>query len=892
MIYLLVAIASLGGVLFGYETGVAAGALHLASNAWALDGHYLVLLSTGTLIGAMVGALLSGKLADLIGRRDVIMATAALFTLGAFVSAIAPSIYVLLLARFIVGIAVGAISVAAPLYIAEISPAAKRGRLVCFFQLAITTGILLAYLGNEIFSSWPNGWRYILAMGAIPGILLSGLALLLLESPLWLALQGDDDEARSTLAKLKESRLDPELEAVMAAVPATEHDQFRDVFALAGRRALFLCVAIFFFQQFVGINTVLYYAPSILTNHIGLAGGNALPFVVVNFLVTLVAMALVDRVGRRPLLLTSLLGMSLGLLLVAGGLGLAPTSDSVGQLPATVGLFVFIAFFAVGIGPIAWVTVSEVCPLHIRGLAMSIAVASHWLFDGLASPATLILTNELGRSLIFAFYGAIALLGFFVFQKIFPENKGMTLVAIHQQFAEWAGKIQDSRFVHYTVTTLVATGGLLTGFNFAITAGTLVLVTAEWNLNPSQQGVLVSSILLGLALGCLIHGPMADRFGRRYVLMSTAALFVGGAFGCALAPSLGWLVAARMAVGLAIGITGPTTGIYVAEIAPTAIRGRLLSFDAVTYGVGVLMAYVVSLIFETQPDGWRYMFAFIAVPSTIYGLALLPLPESPRWLAATGRRSAARRVFLRLNERDVNQLAGEMNIKSEETGTKAWARLGSPLYRSALTLGLVLMFLHVFSGWDMVLFYGPTVLKEAGFEDTTVSFVATLGFGMVFLLMTVISLWIVDKVGRRPMAVSGLGVMAGCLGLMAAMTVAPNSTNPAIRWGLVGCLAVFVGSFALTLSTVADVVISEIYPQAIRGPASSLSHTMRSLFGFVFSLFFPLALAFLGLSLTFLLFATIGAAGAFYLWRQLPETRGKSLEEIADYWRLRSGAQP
>ena len=195
MTYLLVGIASLGGVLFGYQTGVAAGALHLASNAWTLDGRYLVLLSTGTLIGALVGALSSGKLADLIGRRDVIMATAALFTLGAFVSAIAPSVHVLLLGRLIVGAAVGAMSVAAPLYIAEIAPPAKRGVLVCFFQLAITAGILLAYLGNEIFSSWPNGWRYVLGMGAIPGILLSGLALLLLESPLWLALQGDEDEA-------------------------------------------------------------------------------------------------------------------------------------------------------------------------------------------------------------------------------------------------------------------------------------------------------------------------------------------------------------------------------------------------------------------------------------------------------------------------------------------------------------------------------------------------------------------------------------------------------------------------------------------------------------------------------------------------------------------------
>jgi sugar porter (SP) family MFS transporter len=893
VIYLLVGIASLGGVLFGYETGVAAGALHLASNGWARDAlYYPVLLSSGTLIGAMVGALLSGKLADIIGRRDVIMATAALFTLGAFVSAIAPSIYVLLLARFIVGIAVGAMSVAAPLYIAEISPAAKRGVLVCFFELAIATGFVLAYLGNEIFSSWPNGWRYMLAMGAIPGILLSVLALLLLESPFWLALQGDEEEARSTLARLNESRFDSELEPVVAAVSGTEREQFRDLFSLAGRRALFLCVGIFFFQQFVGINTILYYGPSSSTGHLDLAEGKALTFVVLKFFVTLLAVALVDRVGRRPLLLASLLGMSVGLFLVAGGLGLTPSGDSVGQLTATVGLFLFIGFFAVGMGPIAWVTVSEVCPPHIRGFAMSIAVASHWLFDGLASPTSFILTNELGRTLIFAFYGTVALAGFFVFQKIFPENKGMTLLAIHQKFADWADKVQDSRFVHYTVTTLVATGGMLTGFNLAISASTLLLVTAEWNLDPTQQGMLVSSILVGLIFGCLIHGPMCDRFGRRYVLMSTAALFVGGAFGCALAPSLGWLVAARVAVGVAVGITAPTTGIYVAEIAPTAIRGRLLSFDAVTYGVGVLMAYVVSLVFEAQPDGWRYMFAFVAVPSTIYGLALLPLPESPRWLVAIGRRSAARRVFLRLNEHDVNQLVGGMNTKSEETETKAWAKLAAPLHRPALTLGLVLMFLHVFSGWDMVLFYGPTVLKETGFEGMTVSFVTTLGLGMVFLVLTIISLFIVDKIGRRPLAVSGLSVMAGCLCLMAAMTVASNTMNPATRWALVACLAMFVAAFALTLNTVSDVIISEIYPQAIRGPASSLCHTMRSLFSFIFSFCFPLVLAFVGLSLTFLLFAAFSAVGALYLWRQLPETRGQSLEEIADYWRFRSGEKP
>jgi major inositol transporter-like SP family MFS transporter len=179
----MVGIASLGGLLFGYETGVTAGALERGESSW---------LSTATLIGAMIGALAAGRIADLVGRRDVIMATGALFTLGAFVSAIAPSELVNLIGGLVVGSGVGAISVAAPLYIAEIAPIARRGTLICIFQLMITIGILLAYIGLAVFPDEAE-WRFLLGAGAVPGLILSGLALLLVESPVWLALMGIAD---------------------------------------------------------------------------------------------------------------------------------------------------------------------------------------------------------------------------------------------------------------------------------------------------------------------------------------------------------------------------------------------------------------------------------------------------------------------------------------------------------------------------------------------------------------------------------------------------------------------------------------------------------------------------------------------------------------------------
>ncbi|GAB5469987.1 MAG: hypothetical protein Kilf2KO_30170 [Rhodospirillales bacterium] len=887
MIYRLVVIASLGGLLFGYETGVAAGALRAAHASWGLDSEALALLSTATLIGALFGALAGGRLADLVGRRDVIMATAALFTLGAFSSAIAPSIYILFVARFIVGIAVGAISATVPLYLAEIAPARSRGALTGCFQLAITLGILCAFVANLLLGDDPAAWRIQLGLAALPGIVLGAAALLLLESPVWLRLQGDDEAARAVMTAL--GRNSEDLAELAPDGQAAKADALVTLFSIAGRRALALCCLLFLFQQFVGINAVFYFAPSILSGvdlsfGTGLDPGNALPIAVVNVVMTLVALALIDRVGRRPLLLASFAGTAVGLLTMALGLALLGEQPQLGATVAAVGTFLFVAAFAVGLGPIAWVVASEIGPIQVRGLALGLIAASHWLFDGLAAPASSLLTGDLARTLVFVVYALFALAGLLLFRVLFIECRGLSLMAIEARLQAWAAAVRNSRFVHYTVTTLAATSGLLTGFNFAITAATLVLIAEAWSLSALEQGLLASCLVLGLALGSFAAGALSDRFGRRYLLMSTAALFVAGAFGSALAPSLVWLLAARAAVGLAIGIASPTTGIYVAEIAPTAIRGRLLSFEAVTYGLGAILAYCIGLVFEAVPDGWRFMFAFIAIPSTIYGLALLPLPESPRWLAANGRTNAARRVLARLDEPDVEAVVKGLATPKEAERQGGWSQLATREHRPILWVGLAIMFLIVFCGWDMVLFYAPTVLREIGFEDTTVSFMATLGLSVVFLIMTLISLGLIDRVGRKSLLISGLFVMSGCLVAMAGLTWSFDWLGGVAQWGFVALLAVFVGVFALTLGQVGEIVVVEIYPQIIRGSATSLLHGIRSLFAFAFTLSFPFVLQALGLGITFLTYAAINLLGACYLWAALPETRGRSLEEITAHW--------
>ncbi|KAA0109556.1 sugar porter family MFS transporter [Mycolicibacterium sp. P1-5] len=888
-----VGIASLGGLLFGYETAVlSTGVLHSASSSWgSVD---LVPLTTATLLGAAIGALAAGRVADLVGRRDVIMTTAALFTMGAFMSAVAPSSTVLLVGRLVVGIAVGANSMAAPLYIAEIAPVNRRGSSICVFQLMITVGILLAYVGNEMFAQTPDGWRYLLGAGAVPGLALSVLALLLVESPVWLAIKGDQKAALKALGRLGRGDGPRVIQGIDALADDRRSAQLAQVFSLAGRTAIVTGVGLFLVQQFVGINAIVYHLPHLkLGEALGLGGRHGLMFAIFNTLATFVPLVLIDRIGRRPLLLTSLAGIAAGLVAMSVAGALHSNSDGA-QLLSEAGLYVFIVSFAIGLGPVTWVLASEILPIHVRGLAMGVVVASHWFFDSLASPTGRLLDHRFGEPIVLGFYACVALAGLAMFWKRIPETKRRSLAAIDRAFKAKAAKIKESNFIHYAVAILATIGGVLTGYNFGVTAVTLVLVTEEWKLDALQQGALASALIVGLAVGSFVAGPLSDRFGRRYVLMSMAALFVASAFGAALSPSLGWLLVARAAAGVAIGLTGPTAGIYVAEVAPAHIRGRLLSFDALAFCVGGILAYCVGLALKDAVGGWRLMFGFIALPSVIYGLALLPLPESPRWLVASGELNAARRSMLRLVGVQVDregeadrQLAAITAVRPGSTavhGTPGgWVRLWQPTYRPAMTVGLTMMFVLVFSGIDMVAFYAPTILTDIGFGSRTVTFTVTLGFSVVNLVMTVVSIAIIDRVGRKPLMVGGLLVMAAGLVGFAALRLADH-TSELVRWGQIGCLVVLGGTFALALGMVGEIVVAEMYPQSIRGPATSLSHGMRSVFTIVFTLTFPLLLATIGLPATVLSYAVVSIVGAICILRGLPETKGKNLEDIGEYW--------
>ncbi len=598
--YVLASIASIGGLLFGFNTGIIAGVLPQLNTYWGLSARQAEFAVGAMLLGAILGAAISGKIADYIGRRDIIMGTAALFVLGSFATGLTYSPESFMVGRLVIGIALGAISLAVPLYIAEIAPPRLRGRLVSINQLTITLGILLSYILTHVFASDPEGWRYMIMAGTIPAIFLSLATLVLPESPHWLILQNDEEGARLVFQQTGVPDVDQAVAEVKSVIPAAAGDNWLEIFRPNVRMALFVGIGIFFVQQFVGINALIYVAPSIF-KYYGLPVLHGRLLIIfgiglVNVLMTLVAIALIDKVGRKPLLKAGLIGMVVSLLALDISFHWLDVNSVRSHFIILAALMVYIASFSFSLGPIGWVTASEIFPLHIRGLAMSLPVAAHWLFSIAVSAGTIFLLEELEAGHLFLIFALVAFGGWFFVNRYFEETKGLSLPAIEQRYLDRAKVRKPSRFIYYAISTVAAGNGFLIGYNLAIIAGALVFITPQWHLSAWEQGFLVSSVVGGLLIGTLSSGKSADFFGRRYLLMSTAALLVAGSFGCALAPSFKYLVMARIVSGFALGLTTIAAAVYVAEIAPAEIRGRLLTIDEITIAVGT----IVGLFY--QPD--------------------------------------------------------------------------------------------------------------------------------------------------------------------------------------------------------------------------------------------------------------------------------------------------
>jgi SP family galactose:H+ symporter-like MFS transporter len=427
-------IAALGGLLYGYDMGIIAAALVFVRVSFGLSAQMEELVVSVVLVGAMLGALSGGVIADRIGRRSTLVWGGVIFILGSVLAPWSPNVVTLIAARALLGIAIGFTSVTAPVYVSELAPPASRGMLIGLYQLALTAGVAIADLAGYSLAN-EHAWRLMFGLGAVPAVIFMLMVLTVPESPRWLLTHNRTVEAHAVLRSYTdETGARVLLDDIETSLRVKMDRRWRSLWAPAIRGALLIAVGFTVLQQVTGINAVIYYGPQIFSLA-GIASTKSAIFAtllvtIVNVLATLIALGLVDRWGRKPLLYAGVGGMTISLFVLSYSFHSKIALGSRLGIVATACLMVYISCFAFSMGPIGWILVSEVFPLRVRGRGVAAASLASGATNFLVSLTFLSLIKFAGSSLTFAMYGACCILTLFFVYFIIPETKGRELESI------------------------------------------------------------------------------------------------------------------------------------------------------------------------------------------------------------------------------------------------------------------------------------------------------------------------------------------------------------------------------------------------------------------------------------------------------------------------------
>lgn len=448
----------------------------------------------------------------------------------------------------------------------------------------------------------------------------------------------------------------------------------------------------------------------------------------------------------------------------------------------------------------------------------------------------------------------------------------------------------------FMVCFIAAIGGFLFGFDTAVISGTLTFVVKRFHFSAYMEGWFVSSALLGAILGVAFSGKLSDLYGRKKIMLLAAALFFLSAIGCMIAGNAFALIGFRLIGGVGIGVASMICPLYISEFSPPAFRGRMVALYQLAITLGIVAAYfsnayLLKLSANSFSGIWHYLFvedvwrAMIGVgliPSLLFMLFLFVVPESPRWLVLQHRNDEALSYLKKVNTAAVAELEIRDIIKNQQEESGNIRELFTPVYKTALLIGLLLPFLSQVSGINAIIYYGPSILDKAGF-----SLGAALGgqvtIGLVNVIFTFIAIFTVDKWGRRPLLITGITGAVLSLLIIGALFSAHIQEGP---WILIFIL-LFIGCFAFSFGPVTFIIISEIFPNTVRGQAMSLATLSLWIANFLVGQMTPLMLKSQawGPAATFWTFAVFCAPALWLTLKIIPETKGKSLEEIEQYWK-------
>ncbi|OOV76655.1 sugar porter family MFS transporter [Mammaliicoccus fleurettii] len=425
---------------------------------------------------------------------------------------------------------------------------------------------------------------------------------------------------------------------------------------------------------------------------------------------------------------------------------------------------------------------------------------------------------------------------------------------------------------------LGALGGLLYGYDTGVISGALLFIKNDIPLTNFTEGLVVSSMLVGAIFGSGASGPLSDKLGRRKLVFIIAIVFILGALILSFAQSMVILVIGRFIIGLAVGGSTAIVPVYLSEMAPTDTRGSLSSLNQLMITIGILASYLVNYAFA-DAEAWRWMVGLAVVPSIILMAGVYFMPESPRWLLEHRSEKAARKVMaITRQQSEIDKEIDEMK-EIIHISESTWTVLKSVWLRPVLLIGCIFALLQQIIGINAIIYYAPTIFSQAGLGDAT-AILGTVGIGSVNVIVTIFAIMIMDKIDRKKLLITGNIGMVSSLLIMATLvwTIGLDSTVGA--WIIVTCLTMFIIFFAFTWGPILWIVLPELFPMRARGAATGIATLSLSIGSLLVAQLFPILTSVMGIEQVFLIFAAIGILAMIFVIKYIPETRGRSLEEI------------
>ncbi|RDX90021.1 Sugar transport protein 13, partial [Mucuna pruriens] len=907
------------------------------SNYCKYDNQSLQLFTSSLYLAALVATMFASTVTRKLGRKQTMLIAGVFFVIGTVLNAVVNSLILLILGRILLGCGVGFANQAVPVFISEIAPTRIRGALNIMFQFNITIGILIANIVNYFTAQIEGGygWRVSLALAGIPALMLTGGSLMVDDTPNSLIERGFEDEGKAVLKKIRGvENVEPEYQEILKAskvAKAVKHP-FRSLIKRHNRPPLIIAIFLQVFQQFTGINAIMFYAP-VLFNTLGFESNASLYSAVitgaVNVLSTLVSVYFVDKIGRRMLLLEACIQMFVSQMVIGIVLGLKVQdhSDNLNRgfaVLVVVMVCTFVASFAWSWGPLGWLIPSETFPLETRSPGQSVTVFVNMLFTFIIAQGFLSMLCHLKFGIFFFFSAWVLAMSIFTILLI-PETKNVPIEEMTEKnhknieatMAD-GGLSTSASDYEAKITPIViiscimaATGGLMFGYDVGVSGGVTSMPhflekffpevyrkTVEekevgsnyCKYDNEKLQLFTSSLYLAGLTATFLASYITRSQGRRATMLIAGFMFIAGVGFNASAHNLAMLIIGRVLLGCGVGFANQAVPVFLSEIAPSRIRGALNILFQLNITLGILFANLVNYATNKMKGGWgwRISLGLGGLPAVLLTLGALLVVDTPNSLIERGHLEEGKAALRKI--RGIDNIEAEFLelVDASRVAKQVKHPFRNILKRSnrpQLLISIALQVFQQFTGINAIMFYAPVLFDTLGYKNDASLYSAVI-IGAVNVLSTIVSIYSVDRLGRRMLLLeAGVQMFLSqfVIAVVIGMKVKDHSEDLSKGFAVlvVVMVCIFVSAFAWSWGPLSWLIPSEIFPLETRSAGQGVAVSVNLLCTFFIAQAFLSMLCFFKFGIFFFFPACIFVMSTFVLFL-LPETKNVPIEDITE----------